>query len=54
MPEWIGKCWRRDEAATGIEYAFIAALIALAVVGTVAILGANVGGLFQIAYEAFP
>lgn len=54
MSGLIGNWWHRDDAATAVEYALIAALIALAVVGTVAALGTSVSGLYQTAYDAFP
>lgn len=54
MSGLIGKCWYRDEAATAVEYALIAALIALAIVGAVTLLGTSVSGLYQTAYDAFP
>ncbi len=39
----------RDEAATAAEYALMAALIAVVIVGAVTVLGTNVSSLFQSA-----
>ena len=41
------RFWRGACGATVIEYAMIAAGIALAIVATVTSLGSSVGGLFQ-------
>ncbi len=41
------RFWRGASGATAIEYAMIAAGIALAIVATVTTLGSTVEGLFQ-------
>jgi pilus assembly protein Flp/PilA len=41
------RFWRGASGATAIEYAMIAAGVALAIVATVTTLGATVQGLFQ-------
>lgn len=38
--------WGNDEGASAIEYALIAGLIAVAIVGTATQLGVDIGGLF--------
>jgi pilus assembly protein Flp/PilA len=41
------RFWRGDSGGTAIEYAIIAAGVALAIVTTVTTLGSTVEGLFQ-------
>jgi pilus assembly protein Flp/PilA len=45
---------RDENGATAIEYAMIAAGIAVAVAGTVMSLGSKVSGLFQSVQSAWP
>lgn len=39
---WIGRLWRDDDGVTAIEYALIAATVAVAVTVTVLVLGQTV------------
>lgn len=45
-PGWIGKAWRDEGGVTAIEYALIAAIIAVAVTVTVLALGQQVHGFY--------
>ena len=47
MKESLIRFWRGNSGATAIEYAMIAAGIALAIVASVTQLGATVDGLFN-------
>jgi pilus assembly protein Flp/PilA len=52
---FIVRRFLRDEnGATAIEYAMIAAGIAVAVVGTVTALGTSVSGMFTKVQSAYP
>ena len=42
------KFWKRDEeGATAVEYGIMVALIAVVIIGAVAVLGGNLSTLFQ-------
>lgn len=43
-----------DEGATALEYAILAALIALAIITAVGLLGGNLGDLYEAIIEALP
>jgi pilus assembly protein Flp/PilA len=45
---------RNEEGATAIEYGLIAALIAVAIVGTLALIGPKLDGTFQTVNNALP
>lgn len=47
-------CYRAERGATAVEYAIMASLIAVVVVGAVAALGIGTNGLFQSAAESMP
>lgn len=42
----IGKLLREEEGADATEYALLAALIAIAIIGGAALVGQNIGGFF--------
>ncbi len=44
----------REEGQSLVEYALVLVLIAMAVIGTLAILGVNIGGVFEDIADAFP
>ncbi len=44
---------REDNGATAIEYALIAALIAMAIVATLPLVGGSLRGAFQTVSDAF-
>ena len=43
----LGAFWRDDTGATAIEYALIASLIAVVIIGAVTTLGTTLGGMFD-------
>ena len=43
-----------DDGATAVEYGLLVGLIAVAIVGTLAILGPKLNGLFQTVSAAIP
>lgn len=45
-PAWMGKVWRDEDGVTAIEYALIAAIVAVAVTVTVLALGEQVHGFY--------
>jgi pilus assembly protein Flp/PilA len=45
---------RREDGATAIEYGLIAALVAIAIVGALTILGTDLAGLFGTVSGALP
>ncbi len=45
-PGWAGKAWRDEDGLTAIEYALIAAIIAVAVTVTVLAVGQEVHGFY--------
>lgn len=47
MLESVKDKFRRDEGVTAVEYALIAALIAVAIIGAVTFLGGKVGDTFN-------
>jgi pilus assembly protein Flp/PilA len=54
MRRAIANVRREDTGATAIEYALMASLIALAIVGGVAAVGDQVVPLFQQVVDGFP
>lgn len=44
--------WRNDHGATAIEYALIASLIAVVIIGAVTTLGTSVSAMFTTTAEA--
>ena len=56
MEQWcdlLWRCMRNRSGVAAIEYAFIAALICIAVIAALRTLGIEVGGLFDTVVEAF-
>ncbi len=47
MTNLIKNFWNDEEGATAIEYGLIAGLIAVAIMGTVSILGTTLSGVFS-------
>lgn len=47
MKDQLIKFWKDEEGATAIEYALIAGLIAVAIIGGLTLLGNEVEGLFN-------
>jgi pilus assembly protein Flp/PilA len=52
MRSLFQKFWQEEEGAAAIEYALIAALIALAIVGGAGLLGTELGNSFTALQEA--
>lgn len=46
MKQQLLKLWRDEDGATAIEYALIAGLIAVVIIGTLGALGDRIDGLF--------
>lgn len=51
LKKWIQK---REEGVTAIEYGLIAALIALAIIATVTLVGTNLGVTFSTVAACVP
>ena len=47
MKNQLIKFWKDEEGATAIEYALIAGLIAVVIIGALTVLGESVDGLFR-------
>lgn len=47
MKSLLLKFWKDEEGATAIEYALIAGLIAVAIIGALTLLGTNITALFD-------
>ncbi|WP_026287833.1 Flp family type IVb pilin [Thioalkalivibrio sp. ALJ24] len=47
MKYFIRNLWNDEEGASAIEYALIAALIAVAIAGTAEVLGGHISDLFE-------
>ncbi len=47
MKDQLIKFWKDEEGATAIEYALIAGLIAVVIIGALTVLGNSVDGLFR-------
>lgn len=47
MKDQLVKFWKDEEGATAIEYALIAGLIAVAIIGALTLLGNRIGGMFN-------
>jgi pilus assembly protein Flp/PilA len=45
--DMVTKLARHEEGATAIEYAFIASLVSIAIIGGLLILNSSSGGMFQ-------
>ena len=52
MKDQIVKFWRDEEGATAIEYGLIAGLIAVALVGTLGLLGGQLDTTFKAILDA--
>ncbi|NTU43084.1 MAG: Flp family type IVb pilin [Nitrospirales bacterium] len=50
----IMKRFRNEEGASAVEYALIAGLIAVVIIGVVTLLGQNISGVFQAISDALP
>lgn len=48
------QLWKNEEGATAIEYGLIAALIAVAIVGVLALIGPQLAGTFQQVSDNLP
>jgi len=46
MKDQLVKFWKDEEGATAIEYALIAGLIAVAIIGALSTLGGQINGIF--------
>lgn len=46
MKQWIVNFWNDEEGATAIEYGLIAALIAVAAIGGMTLIGGSLEDLF--------
>ncbi len=49
----LSRLWYEEHGATAVEYAALLAMIFLAVVGTVAVVGEKTGSFFQNATDQF-
>ncbi len=49
----LSRLWSEEHGATAVEYATLLAMIFLAVVGTVAVVGQQTGSFFQNATDQF-
>ena len=47
MKQWVKNFWNDQEGATAIEYGLIAALIAVAAIAGMTLIGTNLEALFQ-------
>lgn len=47
MKDQLVKFWKDEEGATAIEYALIAGLIAVAIIGALTLLGNRIDGMFN-------
>jgi len=47
MKDQLMAFWKDEEGATAIEYALIAGLIAVAIIGALTALGGGIGNLFE-------
>lgn len=47
MKNFIAKVARSDRGVTAVEYALIAALVAVVIIGSVSLLGQNVSSVFS-------
>jgi pilus assembly protein Flp/PilA len=52
--EMIKRFFKEEDGATLVEYAILVALIAVAVIGTVFILGGQINAAFQSVVDALP
>ena len=50
----LKKLWNNEDGATAIEYGLIAALIAVAIVGVLALIGPQLSGVFQSVSDNLP
>ena len=50
----LKKLWANEEGATAIEYGLIAALIAVAIVGVLTLIGPKLAGTFSKVNNALP
>ncbi len=50
----LKKLWNNEDGATAIEYGLIAALIAVAIVGVLALIGPKLAGTFTKVNNALP
>lgn len=54
MKDQLVKFWKDEEGATAIEYALIAGLIAVAIIGALTLLGGNIGDMFNAIAKKLP
>ena len=50
----LKNLWRHQEGATAIEYGLIAALIAVAIIGVLALIGPKLAGTFGTVNNSLP
>jgi len=51
---FAGRFSNNDRGATAVEYGLMVGLIAVVIVGTVAALGGQLNGLFDLVHDALP
>lgn len=54
MKDQLVKFWKDEEGATAIEYALIAGLIAVAIIGALTLLGNKIGDTFNTIADTLP
>lgn len=52
MYQHLKQFWNDEEGATAVEYALIVGLIAIAIIGTLEILGGQISSMFERIGEA--
>jgi len=53
MTKMISRLWKLEDGATAIEYALIAAMIAVVIVAAVTLVGVDVGNVFNSISTSF-
>ncbi len=51
MARAIGRLWRDEEGATAIEYALIAVLVSVGIIGAASAMGTSIARLFTYAAD---
>jgi pilus assembly protein Flp/PilA len=54
MMSFVKRLWTEEEGADATEYALLAALIAVAIIGTATTLGTSISGVFSTITAALP
>lgn len=52
--EWVAAFWADERGVTSIEYALLGVLIAVAIAGSVTLVGGEVAALYGRVVSAFP